>query len=97
MRDVVAHHLRFLQGFLQQCRAHRRAYVAGHSSITEEISFRIKYGLATRGNVDFGTVLAGGSVPEVAKWSVRIEIRDVLAPLFRLLLDIVSEIPSHFP
>src|SRR5207253_9083318 len=52
---------------------------------------------AARGNVDFGTVPAGGSVREVAKWLVRIEVRDVLAPLFRLLLEVASEIPSHRP
>ena len=42
MGDVVAYHLRLLQGFLQQRRAHRRSYVARHAPVTEEMSFRIK-------------------------------------------------------
>src|ERR1700686_2927002 len=95
MRDVVAYHLRLLQCFLQQRRAHRRGYVPAHPPVTEETSLRIKQGLAARGKVDFGTVPAGGSVPEVAKRFVRIEIREMKAPLFRLLLDIVSVIPCQ--
>jgi hypothetical protein len=87
MRDVVAYHLRLLQGFLQQRRAHRSSYVPAYPPVTEETSFRIEQRLAARGNVDIGTVPTGGSVPEVAKWLVRIEVRDVLAPLFWLLLE----------
>src|SRR6202035_3070249 len=58
MRDVVAYHLRLLQGFLQQRRAHRSSYLPGYPPVTEETSFRIKQGLATRGNIDFGAVPA---------------------------------------
>src|SRR6478672_12022995 len=97
MRDVVAYHLRLLQGFLQQRRAHRRSYVPAYPPVTEETSLRIKQGLAARGNVDFGTVTAGGSVSEVAKWLVRGEVRNVTAPLFWLLLEVESEIPSRRP
>jgi hypothetical protein len=63
--------------------------------VTEEPSLRIKQRLAARGNVDFGTVPASGPVPEVAKWPVRIEVRDVSAPLFWFLFKVASEIPSH--
>src|SRR3984957_4422392 len=95
MGDVVAYHLRLLQGFLQQRRAHRSSDLPGYPPVTEETSFRIKQGLAARGNIDFGAVPAGGFVPEVAKWLVRIEGRHVKAPLFRLVLEVVSEIPSQ--
>src|ERR1700688_2137654 len=95
MRDVVAYHLRLLQCFLQQRRAHRRGYVPAHPPVTKETTLRIKQGLAARGNVDFGTVPACGSVREVAKRLVRIEVRYVKAPLFWLLLEVASEIPSH--
>src|SRR6202051_3966372 len=95
MGDVVTHHLRLLQCFLQQRRAHRRGYVPAHSPVTKETSLRIKQGLAARGKVDFGTVPAGGSVPEVAKWLVRIAGREISPPLFRLLLHIASVIPCQ--
>ena len=97
MRDVVADHLRLLEGFLQQRRAHRSIYLPGYPPVTEETSFRIKQGLAARGNIDSGAVPAGGFVSEVAKWFVRIEGRHVKAPLFRLLLEVASEIPSAVP
>src|SRR5271154_288104 len=45
--------------------------------------------------MDFRTVTAGGSVPEVAKWPVRIEVRHVKAPLFWLLLKVESVFPSR--
>src|ERR1700692_3044364 len=93
MGDVVTHHLRLLQCFLQQRRAHRRGYVPCHPPVTKETSLRIKQGLAARGKVDIGTVPAGGSVPEVAKWLVRIEVCEMKAPLFWLVLDIASVIP----
>src|SRR5258708_24269536 len=95
MGDVVAYHLRLLQCLLQQRRTHRRSYVPSYSPVTEETSFRIKQGLAARGNVDFGAVPAGGSVREVAKRLVCIEVRYVKAPLFWLLLEVASEVPSH--
>src|SRR5580700_447943 len=95
MGDVVAYHLRLLQGFLQQRRAHRGSDLRGYAPVTEETSFRIKQGLAAHGNIDFGAVPAGGFVPEVAKCLMRIEGRHVQAPLFRLLLEVASEIPSQ--
>src|SRR5208283_4848495 len=95
MRDVVTYYLRLLQCFLQQRRAHLRGYVPCHPPVTEETSLRIKLRLAARGKVEFGTVPAGGSVPEVAKWLVRIEVREMKAPLFRLLLHIASVIPCQ--
>src|SRR4029077_4067990 len=90
-----ADHLRLLEGFLQQRCAHRSSYLPGYPPVTEKTSLRIKQRLAARGNIDFGAVPAGGFVPEVAKWLVRIESRHVKAPLFRLLLEVASEIPSQ--
>src|SRR5271155_2130339 len=45
--------------------------------------------------MDFRTITAGGSVPEVAKWPVRIEVRLVKPPLFWLLLKVESVLPSR--
>src|ERR1700690_3916093 len=95
MGDVVADHLRLLQRFLQQRRAHRRGYLPGHPPVTKETPLGIEQGLAARGKVDFGTVPAGGSVSEVAEWLVRIKVREMNAPLFCLLLHIASVIPCQ--
>src|SRR5450631_4908596 len=95
MRNVVTNHLRLVQCLLQQRRAHRKGYVPCHPPVTKETSLRIKQGLAARGKVDFGTVPAGGSVPEVAKWLVRVEVREVKAPFFWFLLEVESVIPCQ--
>src|SRR5258706_13506424 len=76
-------------------RATRRGYVGGGAPITEETSLLIKIGFAAYGNVEHRTVPAGGPVPEVVKWLVRLEGRDVTAPLLRLLLEVGGEIPSR--
>src|SRR5260370_16974909 len=87
--------LRLLQCFLCMLRANRRGYVGGGAPITEETSLRIKNGFAAYGNVEHRAVPAGGPVPEVVKWLVRLEGRDVTAPLLRLLLEVGGEIPSR--
>jgi hypothetical protein len=99
MRDVVAYHLRLLQGFFQQRRAHRSSYVPAYPPVTEETSFRIKQWLAARGNVDIGTVPAGGSVPEVAKWLVRVDIEILLPPPLKLFdrMDNVGSMNLEVP
>src|ERR1700733_12951889 len=95
MGDIVADHLCLLQSLLKLRRTHRRSDVPAHAAITEETSLPIKQGLTARRNVDFGTVHAGGSVPEVTKWPVRIEVRYVKAPLLRLLLEVASILPAQ--
>jgi len=55
--------------------------VAADAPITEETSLRIKNGFAAYGYVERRAVPAGGPVLEVVKWLVRLEGRDVTAPL----------------
>src|SRR5260221_11514379 len=76
-------------------RANRRGCVGGGAPITEETSLRIKNGFAAYGNVEHRAAPAGGPVPEVVKWLVRLEGRDVTAPLLRPLLEVGGEIPSR--
>jgi hypothetical protein len=72
-----------------------RGYVGGDAPITEETSLRIKNRFTACDNVEHRAVPAGGPVPEVLKWRVRLEGRDVTAPLLRLLLEVGGEIPSR--
>jgi hypothetical protein len=70
-----------------------RIDVTADAAVPQEAALRVEHGLAVRFNVGHRSVRTQAPVYEAAKWLVRLDGRNMQAPLLGLLLDVDGDVP----